>query len=140
MITFSRLSHPLFDGQVIAELQPQGLAPLPKQLQEKGISAELDAKGKLKLKTRVPGASVDEAAAASRGVEGVEGGGAACREPIRQETEWGGGARKEPVRQETAVQREMEELRDMGLNVHMDPDTGLIDICHPDAPPPKFSY
>ncbi len=107
---------------MIAELQPQGMAPLPEELRQQGLDAELDAHGRVRLRrTHAAGAAGPESATGTAGMRasGME----------RMVEEGGGG-----------VAAMVEELRGMGLRAEVDPDTGLVDIAHPDAPPARFTY
>ncbi len=108
--------------QVIAELQPQGMAPLPEELRQQGMEAELDARGRVRVR-RTGAADVAGGESMTR-TAGLSAGGME-----RMEEESGGG-----------VAKMVEELRGMGLRAEVDPDTGLVDIAHPDAPPSRFAY
>ena len=157
-----------FVWQVIADLQPQGVASLPSELTMQGIGARLDETGRVKLaKTRPPGRAENcaggaagdgdvlhsvgeeeeaEDATAPAAAEPGERSRCASRAPAAASPAECEGPEPAvaPRPQSTAVAREDEgmlaELRDMGLHVHLDPETGLVDICHPQAGPSKFTY
>jgi hypothetical protein len=108
--------------QVIAELQPQGMAPLPEELRQQGLAAELDEHGRVRVR-RTAAAGVAGGDSMAR-TAGLRAGG------VERVVEEGGGGVADMV----------EELRGMGLRAEVDPDTGLVDIAHPDAPPSRFAY
>ena len=108
--------------QVIAELQPQGMAPLPEELRQQGLDAELDAQGRVRVRrTGKGGMTAGESMDPTAGLRAGE---------LERVVEENGGGVAEMV----------EELRGMGLRAELDPDTGLVDISHPDAPPSRFAY
>ncbi len=154
--------------QVIADLQPQAVASLPAELTRTGVSAQLDGAGRVKLtradvhREGATGSAGGEGGAAAEprsgpgsevghGGDGAETCGAGRRLPDGRDAaaetggmRAGGGKTEGPHQAAAAAACEHDgmiaELRDMGLHVHVDPDTGLVDIAHPQAPPAKFTY
>ena len=61
--------------QVIAELQPQGMAPLPEELRQQGLAAELDEHGRVRVRrTAAAGVAGGDSMARTAGLRagGVE--------------------------------------------------------------------
>ena len=120
--------------QVIAALQPQGLAPLPEELRQQGLDAQLDACGRVRVRQTRPAGVVAESTARTARTAGF---GASGMERVIEE---GGGGVEETAGGGDGVAEMVAELRGMGLRAEVDPDTGLVDIAHPDAPPARFAY
>ena len=140
--------------QVIAELRPQGVAPLPEELTRQGVGARLDESGRVRLARGPPGPAARPAGAGDDGdgEAGRSGGASECgaaegrqgqataADDERRRHAAARSSGEERVPSPGGEDRVLEELRSMGLRVEVDPDTGLVDVAHPQAPPSRFSY